>query len=89
MRQLLFGVCQLRTFAFSIPTAPIFSLWSIARGGGETHILRTLDVIERGIVLIFIPLFTLLADVMHQFEEYNPTWGNVGVYHLDELYDCN
>ena len=26
---------------------------------------------------------------MHKFEEYNPTWGNVGVYHLDELYNCN
>jgi superfamily II DNA helicase RecQ len=58
-------------------------------GGGETHILRTLGVIERGIVLIFIPLLTLSADVMHKFEDYNPRWGNVGVYHLDELYDCN
>ena len=58
-------------------------------GGGKTHILQTLGVIERGIVKIFIPLLTLSADVMHKFEEYNPTWGNVGVYHLDELYDCN
>jgi len=48
--------------------------------GGKTHIL---------IVLIFIPLLTLSVDVMHKFEECNPTWGNVGVYHLDELYNCN
>ncbi len=27
-------------------------------GGGKTHILRTLGVIKRGIVLIFIPLLT-------------------------------
>ena len=26
---------------------------------------------------------------MHKFEECNSTWGNVGVYHLDELYNCN
>jgi len=86
MHQLPFGVCRLctqcslrRAFAFSIPTAPILLLWSIT----------PLGVIERGIILIFIPLLTLLADMMHKFEEYNPTWGNVGVYHLDELYDCN
>jgi hypothetical protein len=58
-------------------------------GGGKTHILRTLGVIERGIVLIFIPLLTLSADVMHKFEDAITTWGNVGVYHLDEHYDCN
>ncbi len=39
--------------------------------------------------MIFIPLLTLSADMMHKFEDYNPTWGNVGVYHLGELYDCN
>jgi hypothetical protein len=33
-------------------------------GAGKTHILRTLGVIERGIILIFIPLLTLSADVM-------------------------
>jgi hypothetical protein len=58
-------------------------------GGGKTHILCTLGVIERGIVLISIPLLTLSADVMHKFKSADPTWGNVGVYHLDELFDCN
>ena len=33
-------------------------------GGGKTHILRTLGVIERGIVMIFIPLLALSADVI-------------------------
>jgi superfamily II DNA helicase RecQ len=27
--------------------------------------------------------------VMHKFDNANTTWGNVGVYHLDELYDAN
>jgi hypothetical protein len=34
---------------------------------GKTHILWMLGVIEWGIVLIFIPLLTLLADVMSKF----------------------
>ncbi len=26
---------------------------------------------------------------MHKFESPSPTWGSVGVYHLDEFFDCN
>ena len=40
-------------------------------GGGKTHILRNLGVIEWGIILIFIPLLTLSANVMHKFENAN------------------
>jgi superfamily II DNA helicase RecQ len=58
-------------------------------GGRKSHILHTLGVIERGIILIFIPLLTLSANVMHKFESADPTWGNVGVYHLDNFFDCN
>ena len=58
-------------------------------GGGKTYILWTLGVIVRGIVMIFTPLLMLSADVMHTFKAYNSTWGNVGVYHLDEMIDCN
>jgi hypothetical protein len=36
------------------------------------HILCTLGVIEQGIILIFILLLTLLADMMHKFESFNP-----------------
>ncbi len=48
-----------------------------------------MGLIERGIILIFIPLLTLSANLMHKFEDASTTWGNVGVYHLDELYDSN
>jgi hypothetical protein len=58
-------------------------------GGRKTHILPTFGVIKRGIVLILILLLTLSASVMHKFEGAISTWGNVGVYHLDELYNCN
>ena len=73
------------------PSSPLpeFISGSPSDGGGKTHILRTLGVIERVIVLIFIPLLTLSADVMHKFEVANRTWGDVGAYHLDELYDAN
>jgi superfamily II DNA helicase RecQ len=57
--------------------------------GGKTHILCTLGVIEKGIVLIFISLLTLSANVMHKFKSSNLTWGNIGIYHLDKIYDCN
>jgi hypothetical protein len=36
-------------------------------GAGKTHILRMLGVIERGIVLIFIPLLMLSVNVMSKF----------------------
>jgi superfamily II DNA helicase RecQ len=58
-------------------------------GAGKTHILRMLDVIERGIVLIFIPLLTLLADVMSKFTCANHRFGTVIIQHLDELFDAN
>ncbi len=37
-------------------------------GTGKMHIIWTLGVMERGIVLIFIPLLTLSADVMSKFK---------------------
>ena len=58
-------------------------------GGAKTHKLLFLGVIERGIVLIFIPLLTLSTNVMHKFKSVDPTWGNVGIYSLDILFDCN
>jgi hypothetical protein len=36
-------------------------------GAGKTHILWTLGVIERGIMLIFIPLLALSTNVMSKF----------------------
>jgi hypothetical protein len=53
-------------------------------GTGKTHILRTLGVIERGIILIFIPLLTLSADVMSKFMCANQQFGAAAVQHLDE-----
>ena len=58
-------------------------------GAGKTHILRTLGMMERGIVLIFIPLFTLSADVMSKFTCADQRFGAVTVQHLDKLYNGN
>jgi superfamily II DNA helicase RecQ len=58
-------------------------------GAGKTHILRTLSVIERGIVLIFIPLLTLLANVMSNFTCAAERFGAVIILHLDKLFDAN
>jgi hypothetical protein len=58
-------------------------------GAGKTHILRMLGVIERGIVLIFIPLLTLSADVMSKFTCANHHFRTVIIQHLDELCNAN
>jgi hypothetical protein len=42
-----------------LPNSLVVVHWT---GGGKTHILRTLGVIERRIILIFIPLLTLSAN---------------------------
>ncbi len=58
-------------------------------GAGKTHILRTLGVIERGIILIFIPLRTLSTDVMSKFKCANQKFSAVAIQHLDKLFDAN
>ena len=58
-------------------------------GASKTHILRTLGVMERGIILIFIPLLTLSANVMSKFKCANPHFGAVIIQHLNEMNDAN
>ena len=58
-------------------------------GAGKSHILRMLGIIERGIVLIFIPLLTLSANVMSKFTCTNQNFGDIPVQHLDELFGAN
>jgi hypothetical protein len=58
-------------------------------GAGKTHILRTLGVIEQGIVFIFILLLTLLADVMSKITCAAERCGAVIIQHLDKLFDAN
>jgi hypothetical protein len=58
-------------------------------GAGKTHILLMLGVVERGIILIVIPLLTLLTNVIHKFKCTNKQWGSVVVHHLNEIYDLN
>ena len=58
-------------------------------GDGKMHIVRTLGMMERGSVLMFIPLLTLSADVISKFTSADQRFGAVTVQHLDELYDGN
>jgi hypothetical protein len=58
-------------------------------GAGKTHILRTLGVIKQGIILIFIPLLMLPADVMSKFTCANHCFGTIIIQHLGELCDAN
>ncbi len=54
-------------------------------GAGKTYFFQMLSVIEQGIVLIFIPLLTLSADVMYKFTCAKERFGGVILQHLDEL----
>ncbi len=56
---------------------------------GKTHILCALGIIKRGIVLIFIILLMLSANVMSKFTCANQRFGAVIIQHLDMLYDSN
>lgn len=58
-------------------------------GGGKTHIIRTAGVYGAGIILIFIPLLTLSADVLKKFTTASTDFGDVRVFHLDELHEVN
>ena len=58
-------------------------------GAGKMHIFLTHGVIERGIILIFILLLTLSANVMSKFKCASPRFGAVVIQHLDKIYDAN
>ncbi len=47
------------------------------------------NTIDRGIVLIFIPLLTLSADVMSKFSRANQNFGAVALQHLHERFNAN
>jgi hypothetical protein len=56
---------------------------------GKTHILWMLDVIELGIILIFIPLLTLSVSVFSKFPCANLRFEAVIIQHLNKLYGAN
>ncbi len=58
-------------------------------GARKIHILLTLGVIKQGIVLIFIHLLTLSANVMSKIMCADQRFGAVTIQHLDELYNAN
>jgi hypothetical protein len=58
-------------------------------GTRKTHIPWTLGVIKRGIVLIFIPLLMLSANVTSKFTCADQRFGAVTIQHLAELYGAN
>ena len=52
---------------------------------GKTHIVRTLGACLGGVVLIFVPLLALLADVLAKFTSGNDCYGTVEAQNLDEI----
>jgi hypothetical protein len=58
-------------------------------GARKTHIFCTLGVIEQGIVLMFIPLLTLSANVVSKFTYANQRFGAIIIQHFVKLYNAN
>ncbi len=76
-------------FCLLHPTHPNHLAVIQRTGVGKMHIVRTLGVIKRGIILIFIPLLTLSADAMAKFTCANKHFGGVITMHLNKLYNAN
>ena len=56
-------------------------------GSGKTLLMRVVGLMLRGVVVIFVPLHALTADVMAKFSEASQQWGAVQAFNLDELSD--
>jgi hypothetical protein len=69
------------------PSSPDAVLAVYRTGGGKSHIIRMVGVLDRDVCLIFIPLLSLSADVMAKFQSAVQHYGSVRAYHLDEIYD--
>jgi len=69
------------------PRTPKYMVVCLRTASGKSHIMRVIGTMERGIMLIFIPLLTLSADVLDKFVSAEQKYGKVRVFHLDELVD--
>ena len=47
---------------------------------------RIVGTIQRGVILIIVPLLTLSVDQLSKFKEANQSFGSVTAHHIDELF---
>ena len=57
--------------------------------GGKSHVIQTIGVVEKGIMIVFVPLLALSVNVMEKFWSVNEHLGTVYVQHFDKLYGNN
>ena len=67
------------------PSRPKTLLLIDRTGGGKTHVTRVVGCVERGVVLIIVPLLALSADQLAKFKEGSQAYGTVEAHHMDEL----
>ena len=67
------------------PGKPTSLLLVERTGGGKTHVTRVVGAIERGIVLVIVPLLALSADQLKKFKSANQAYGAVDAFHIDEV----
>ena len=69
------------------PDTPNHVVVAQRTGSGKTLLMRVVGLMLRGLVVIFVPLHALTADVMAKFAGANQRWGAVQAFNLDELFD--
>ena len=69
------------------PRTPKYMIACLRTSAGKSHCMRLIGTMERGVMLIFIPLLTLSADILDKFISTDQRYGKVGVVHLDEMVD--
>ena len=55
-------------------------------GSGKTHIVRCIGPMLGGVVLYFVPLLALSADILLKFSDADQSFGTIQAFNLDELY---
>jgi superfamily II DNA helicase RecQ len=58
-------------------------------GGGKSHVIRTLGAILKGIIIVFIPILSLSADLLEKFRTASQRFGSVHAHHVDEIIDAS
>ena len=67
------------------PRTSKFVLGVAPTGSGKTHVVRCVGPMLGGVVLYFVPLLALSADILLKFRSADQSCGTVQAFNLDEL----
>ena len=56
-------------------------------GGGKTHVTRIASVVEKGVIIVIVPLLTLSADQLSKFIYANQAYSMVKAHHVGKEFN--